>query len=188
MVRTDYMVTLEELASLVYSAVSVASKENTDALDCVLLEIGRGRDKKICALEDSFCFFKIDFENNILAFSSALSGIIDASREYYFAARRATKKSVYENDEAMVCTLMAEHICRQTELLPYLNEEVDTDGFCILSQKGREAHEKLLRGMHANSNQRYYGHFVISSARLRRAIIFAFEELVKLRAKMSENA
>ena len=87
----------------------------------------------------------------------------------------------------MVCTLMAEHICRQTELLPYLNEEVDTDGFCILSQKGREAHEKLLRGMHADSNPKYYGHFVISSARLRRAITLAFGELIKLKEKMRES-
>lgn len=183
MVRTDYTLTLEELASLALSAVSAAVKEGGAMPRDAIYEIGRAKDKKIFSLEETLSLFEEDNTNEALAFACSLSRVIESAREYYFAARRAFGRASVENEEARICVLLAEQICRETELLLHKENKADTEGFCALLKKGKEAHAKSLAGLQSEDNPKHYGHFLIVTARLRRAISHAFDELVRLKEK-----
>ncbi len=187
MIRTDYFRILEELAALVLSAVSAACKEGASLPQKSFCEIRCETDRKVCTLENALF---VDFippleRDNIAAYAHCLSRVVDKAADYHCEAcnMRHFCSAQIKNEEALICTELAERLCHATALLRHLRRPDKTpeiSEYRELLRKGREAHDGCLARLGAGSLPKQYGHLIISSGRLRLELSRCFDELVEV--------
>lgn len=183
MVKYNYFETLEQLSDCVVQAVSAACGETT-ADSKTVSELRKNCDKRICELEDTlFSDFLPPLErDNIAACAHALSRVVDQAIELIGNSEgRATGGKPTE--EGAVCIRLSQSLQSAISLLRRIrkpDEIPDIKGFRALLREGRDAHNAMLKKLHAGMLPRSAAQGIILTGRLRAELSHSFDELVEV--------
>ena len=182
MVKYNYFKTLEELSTLVESAVNLSCGNSTQKERQEFPTLRKSSDRLICELEDAlFSDFLPPLEReNIAACAHALSRVMDQASELLHHGGFGGNKA---NEEGQICIQLAHILKESISMLRRIrkpNETPDTQGFRSLLREGRDAHTAMLGKLHSGVLPRSAAQMIILTGRLRAELSRAFDELVEI--------
>lgn len=184
MVKYNYFENLEQLSSLVESAVKLACGTAAPTECGTIAQLRKSCDRLICELEDAlFSDFLPPLErDNIAACAHSLSRVVDRASELLCNAAFLTL-SGKQNEEGRICVRLAEELKASISLLRRIrkpDEVPNVQGYRKLVSEGRCAHTNMLTRLHTGILPRSSAQTIILTGKLRAELARCFDELVEI--------
>ncbi len=184
MVKYNYFENLEQLSSLVESAVKLACGGGERKEEASVSSLRKSCDRLICELEDAlFSDFLPPLErNNIAGCAHSLSRVVDRASELYCNASFLSLNGK-QNEEGRICVRLAEELNSAISMLRRIrkpDEVPNVQKYRRLLCEGRCAHTNMLTRLHTGVLPRSSAQTIILTGKLRAELSHCFDELIEI--------